>query len=151
MRLPSARSPHLRNLAFASVVVVALWLAAPPASAMGGGGGGAGGAPSPGGRSADADAVEAYKAGEQLRDEALALQARAADATDAEERRDLEKGAEKRYKRALRKFKRAARKRRKFAHAYNQIGFCERMRSFPNSARKIACASRLSFRRCAPN
>jgi tetratricopeptide (TPR) repeat protein len=97
-----------------------------PGFAAGGGGGGGAGLEGAGG-STKQRAIAAYKKGESMRNRGIKLLQEAADASDPEEKQEALENANKQFERALREFKKAARRDKKFHHAYNEIGFAQRM------------------------
>ena len=117
---------HLFAIFVTTITIACMGLPTPSFAAGGGGGGGAG-PQGAGGGSGKQRAIAAYKKGESLRNRGIALLQEAAGTQDPEEKSEALENANKQFKRALREFTKASRRDKKFHHAYNEIGFAQRM------------------------
>ena len=126
--MPASRYSPIRNtpLLCLSAALTLLLLATPQAGAAAGGGGG-GGAARAGGGASEQRALKVFQRAEKLRVQGIEETRLALQESDSEEREEHMENAERKFKRALRDYKKAIRAKRDFHHAYNGMGFCQRM------------------------
>ena len=98
-----------------------------PGNAASGGAGSAGGGSIRGGTPAEQRAILHFKRADKQRVRGIEETRMGLEESDPEKREEHMEAAERKFKRALREYKKAARADKKFHHAYNGIGFCQRM------------------------
>lgn len=128
--MSTRRTPwtHPVTIVWLSAALGLLLLSAPlPGTAAGGGGGGGGMRAGSANKAGAQRALKHFERAEKQRVEGIEETRLSLEESDPEKREDHMETAERKFKRALREYKKATRSKDDFHHAYNGMGFCQRM------------------------